>query len=45
MNFQQIIVIILQYSQNNQLSIHDTVAPGILQYIGLIFKCFKHERH
>jgi len=45
MNFQQIVMIILQYSKNDKLSIHNAVAPGVLQYIGIIFKRFEDESH
>ena len=45
MDFQQIIMIILQYSKNNKLCVHDAIAPGVLQYIGLISERFKHKSH
>lgn len=45
MNLQQIIMVILQYSKNNHLCIHSAIAPGVLQYIGIILKRLKHESH
>ena len=45
MNCQQIVVIILQYSKNNELCIHNAVAPGILHDIGIISESWEHEIH